>query len=285
MRGIECWVLCDSDEFAHNSGSFFRAPIMPNWYRERDLLLIAIAFLTRIPIPAHTPHTPQNLNAAARYFPLVGAMVGGCGAAVFAIAHLFWPVAIAVALSMVATLLLTGAFHEDGFADCCDGFGGGWRREQVLAIMKDSRIGTYAAVGLISIFAVKFSSLLVLVKPAPIICALIVAHAWSRLLAISYLFDLNYVRDDDSSKIKPMATQLGRNELVVAALSVTPLFLLVELQRVAFIVIALTLWRWLFAKYMRRRLGGYTGDCLGCAQQVAEVLIYLVCSAGVITNS
>lgn len=258
---------------------------MPNWRHERDLFFTALAFLTRIPIPTNTPYSPEHMNASARYFPIVGMIIGSIGALVYYLAAQMWTTAIAIALSMAATILLTGAFHEDGFADSCDGFGGGWRREQVLAIMKDSRIGTYAAVGLILILSIKFLGLLALAQPTRIVCALIVAHAWSRLLTISYLFDMDYARDDDTSKVKPMATQLSRNELLIAALSATPLLLLIGLRQTACIVFTLLLWRWLFAKYLQRRIGGYTGDCLGCAQQVAEVLIYLALSSEFITKN
>lgn len=262
---------------------------MPDWRHERNLFFTALAFLTRIPIPAATPYSPEHMHASARYFPIVGMIVGGFGALVYLLAAQIWTAPIAILLSMAATVLLTGAFHEDGFADSCDGFGGGWRREQVLTIMKDSRIGSYAAIGSILLIALKFFGLLALAPAAQVAapavgCALIVAHAWSRLLAISYLFDLNYVRDDATGKVKPMATQLSRNELLIAALSATPLLLLIGLRKTALVVAVLLLWRWLFAKYLQRRIGGYTGDCLGCAQQVAEVLIYLVLGAGVFST-
>lgn len=253
---------------------------MLNWRRERDLFFLALAFLTRIPIPAGTPYSSANFNASARYFPLVGAIVGGIGALVFWLSHWLWPTTIAIALSMAATILLTGAFHEDGFADSCDGFGGGGQREQVLAIMKDSRIGTYAAIGLIIILALKFFCLFSLATPATIVSALIFAHAFSRLLSVSYLFDFDYARDDDTSKFKPMPIRMSRDELFIACLSIMPLLFLVELKRICFIFAVLALGRWAFAKYMRRRLGGYTGDCLGCAQQIAEVSIYLALGAG-----
>lgn len=252
---------------------------MLNWRHERELFLTALAFLTRIPIPAHTPYSPEHMNASARYFPLIGMLIGGSGALAYFLAEQIWPANIAIVLSMIATILLTGAFHEDGFADSCDAFGGGWRREQVLSIMKDSRIGTYAAAGLIAILGTKFLALNTLQSPAHIAAALIVGHGWSRLLAISYLYDHSYVRFDDSSKIKPMATQLSRNNLLIASLSASPLVLLIPLSTTLAIVLALLLWRWWFGRYMRRRIGGYTGDCLGCAQQIAEVLIYLLICA------
>ena len=252
---------------------------MLNWRHERELFLTALAFLTRIPIPATTPYSPEHMNASARYFPLCGVLIGASGALIYFLAEQIWPTGIAIALSMIATILLTGSFHEDGFADSCDAFGGGWRREQVLSIMKDSRIGTYAAVGLIAILGTKFLALNNLSQPLQIIAALIVGHGWSRLLAISYLYDHDYVRFDDTSKIKPMATQLSRNNLLIAGLSMAPLVVLIPLSTTFAIVLALLLWRWWFGRYIRRRIGGYTGDCLGCAQQVAEVLIYLAICA------
>lgn len=248
---------------------------MIDWHRQRTLAFIALGFLTRIPIPRSTEHSAANLNAAARYFPAVGLLVGGCGALVYLLAAQIWPVAIAVLLSMVATVLLTGAFHEDGFADSCDGFGGGWDRAQVLSIMKDSRIGTYGTIGLGSILALKFAALQSL-APAAIVPALLLGHGWSRLVATSYLFDFDYARDDGDSKVKPLATQLSMAGLQIAVLSVAPLLLLATLSQAIWMIAALMVWRQAFGAYCRRRLGGYTGDCLGAAQQVAEILVYLV---------
>jgi adenosylcobinamide-GDP ribazoletransferase len=252
---------------------------MFNWRRERDLFLAALAFLTRIPIPATTPLAEENLNAASRYFPAIGLLVGLIGAAIYLAANTLWTPALALALSMAATIRLTGAFHEDGFADCCDGFGGGWARAQVLTIMKDSRLGTYGAVGLGLMLGIKFLALQSIAQPTTIVIALLVGHTWSRLLAVSYLRDLHYVRDIDSSKVKPLATQMSRNDLLIAAIVALPLALLIAPLQCLALVLTLTLWRWWFGRYLLRRLGGYTGDCLGAAQQVAEVFIYLVLAA------
>ena len=252
---------------------------MLNWRRERELFLIALAFLTRIPIPATTPHSQENLNAAARYFPTIGLLVGAITAAVYVSAAALWPPSVAIALSMATSVLLTGAFHEDGFADSCDGFGGGWTPDRVLAIMKDSRLGTYGAIGLGLLLALKFFALQALAQPSTIVIALLIGHCWSRLLAISYMLDLKYVRDNDSSKIKPIATQLSRNDFFLAAAVAVPLLLFISPLQVLAIALTLALWRWWFGRYVVRRIGGYTGDCLGAAQQVAEVLIYLVLAA------
>ncbi len=251
---------------------------MFDWRQQRTLFLIAVGFLTRIPIPRSVQHSTENLNAAARYFPITGLLVGLLGGGIYQLASLLWPGNLAILFSMLATIVATGAFHEDGCADSCDGFGGGWDRAQVLAIMKDSRLGTYGAVGLGLVLALKFSALQTLHSSGSVFAALLLGHAWSRLLATSYLFDCNYARDD-ASKVKPLATQLTVNGLLIAIVSVLPLIFLISLTQFLWITVMLLFWRWAFARYFTRRIGGYTGDCLGGAQQVAEVLIYLVLAA------
>lgn len=247
-----------------------------DWGREWNLLRTAVMFLTRLPVGRSLPFNEELLNGSARYFPLVGLLVGLCGVLVYSIGVLLVTPVVAVLLSMVATVLLTGCFHEDGFADVCDGFGGGWQREQVLAIMKDSRVGSYATVGLFLLLAIKFSTLEALDNAEMVVQALLVGHALSRLLAISYLIEYPYVRDADTSKIKPLATQMSGNALRFAVVSVLPLLLLISMWQALLIGVVLLLWRYGFGYYIHKRIGGYTGDCLGASQQVAEVLIYLV---------
>lgn len=247
-----------------------------NWVREWNLFRTALMFLTRLPVGRSLPFSEDLLNGSARYFPLVGLLVGLCGALVYGVSVLLVTPAVAVLLSMAATVLLTGCFHEDGFADVCDGFGGGWHRDQVLAIMKDSRVGSYATVGLFLLLMIKFSTLEALDNAALVGPALVVGHALSRLLAVSYLIEYPYVRDAESSKIKPLATQMSGNALRFAVVSVLPLLLLISMWQALLVGVILLLWRYGFGYYIHKRIGGYTGDCLGAAQQIAEVLIYLV---------
>lgn len=236
------------------------------------LFFTALMFLTRIPIPGWVGHDPAWLNACTRYFPLVGVLVGLLIAGAYALLQLVWPTPLALLLALVFGVLLTGAFHEDGFADFCDGFGGGWEREQVLSIMKDSRLGTYGAIGLMLLMAVKFSALLMLGGTA--IVALIVAHSWSRLVAVSAMCSLDYVRDE-YGKAKPVATELGWGDLWLMLAYSSPLALLLGWRSLAVVAVLLLL-RWGFLRYLQRRIGGYTGDCLGALQQLSEVVIYLV---------
>ena len=233
------------------------------------LFLTAVQFLTRCPVPGWVGHSPAQLNAAVRYFPLVGVGVGGLGAAVFALAGLGLPALPSALLSLGATVLATGAFHEDGLADMCDGLFGGWTREDALRIMKDSRIGSFGAAGLFVVLALKAAATM---TPG----AIIAAHALSRLCAVGVIAALPYVRESEQgAKAKPVASGVGAMEVMVAGLcGVVPLVLLGWRAVVAALVAgAVTL---AMARWFRRRLGGYTGDCLGGTQQVTEVAVLLV---------
>ena len=251
---------------------------MPPRLREQlELFFTALGFFTRIPVPAWVPWSPERLNHAARYFPLVGWVVGIAGAASAALALSVLPATVAVVLSMAVTIRLTGAFHEDGWADACDGLGGGWDKAQVLTIMKDSRIGTYGTVGLVLMLLAKAAALVELAAHGAwaLAAALIAAHAFSRLASTSLIHTLEYVREDELSKAKPLARQLTRNELAIAsATGAAPLLLLGG--SAALLATALVALVTLYcARLFRRRLGGYTGDCLGATQQLAELACYL----------
>lgn len=245
--------------------------------RELEYFFAALRFFTRLPVPAWVGHSSEQLNHAARYFPLVGILVGAIGAAVTLAALALWPTPLAILLGMAATLLATGAFHEDGLADSIDGFGGGWTREQVLVIMKDSRIGSYGAIGIGLVLLAKFEALsLLAVAPAPTFAATIVAgHAVSRFASTTLIFALDYARDDDSSKSKPLATRMGKGELALAALCGLAPCLLLPATQVAIALALATLVTLLAARHFVKRIGGYTGDCLGATQQLSELAFYL----------
>jgi len=118
--------------------------------RELNLLLLAVGFLTRLPITFQLDYNAQTLNASSRYFTLVGALLGLCMAAVYLGASALFPASVAVLMVLIANLLLTGCFHQDGLADMADGFGGAFQRERKLEVMKDSRLGTYGSSALIA---------------------------------------------------------------------------------------------------------------------------------------
>ncbi len=242
--------------------------------RQLDAFFIALQFFTRVPIPAWVAYSPELLNQAARYFPAVGWLVGAWGAAVLGAASMALPAKVALLLSMAATILMTGAFHEDGFADSCDGFGGGWQKSQVLTIMKDSRIGSYGTVGVVLMLALKFNALAEMSVHQAML-ALCLAHPLSRWASTTLIHRLDYVRDEDSSKSKPLANRLSHSGLFWAtAFGVAPLLWLT--WQGATLVLAAVLFMTVWAgRYFVRRIGGYTGDCLGATQQVTELACYL----------
>jgi adenosylcobinamide-GDP ribazoletransferase len=242
--------------------------------KQINWLLTAVMFYTRIPVPRSLEFSNENLNRATRYFPLIGWIVGGLGAAVFYGLSFVLPAELAVFLSMIFTILLTGAFHEDGFADFCDGFGGGYTREKIFSIMKDSRIGTYGAVGLIGMMGTKFLAL----QALPLVVlplSMIAAHAFSRLMPVLVIFTSRYSREDERSKTKPIGKRGKNSDLIIAIVSGVLPATLFPWQLPAVIIPLSLLITWLFKKYIEKKIGGYTGDCLGALQQITEVLFYL----------
>jgi adenosylcobinamide-GDP ribazoletransferase len=242
------------------------------------LFFIALQFFTRLPIPRWVGFEAPWLSHASRYFPLVGLPVAAIAAAVYLPAALFWPSHVAALLSTAAGIYLTGAFHEDGFADMCDGFGGGTTRERIMEIMKDSRLGTYGTLGAGLMIGAKVLALGSM-PAATAVAALFIAHPLSRLAAASLIWKLEYARDE--GKAKPLAQEMSGAELIIAAVCGL-------LPAVAIGVSGYAAWGaigscvlaaacaavWMGAKCVRR-LGGYTGDCLGAVQQLAEIAVYL----------
>ena len=254
-------------------------------WHELRLFFIALQFLTRVPIPGWVGFQPAWLHQSARHFPAVGLCVGAFAAAVlWGAAHL-WSALIAVLLSMAATIWATGAFHEDGLADTCDGLGGAVTREKALEIMKDSRLGTYGAVGLLLLLALKAASLHALaVRDLVAVLALLpLAHAWSRTATVVLLRLLPYGGDVEHAKAKPMAQQIDGHGLAVALMWAA----IAGGAAAVFVNIAVLLWAllatvavaWFMANWLQRRLGGYTGDALGATQQFSELAVYLAALA------
>lgn len=245
---------------------------MKAFHPEINLLFNALVFFTRIPAPQGVDYSAANLNRASRYLPLVGLFIGACAALILSIAEQVFPLSLAVLLSMLTTILLTGAFHEDGLADSADGFGGGWNKEQVLRIMKDSRIGTYGVVALIITLAIKYHALSELMYPASI---LILGHSLSRFAAVCLIYRDSYVREDTDAKAKPLANRIDRNGLLIASLPPVLALLLMASLSAWLVLIPVCLITAGCSYYFNKRIGGYTGDCLGTCQQLTELSIYL----------
>ncbi len=242
--------------------------------REIRTFLSALGYFTRCPIPAWVGHSPDGLARAARYLPVIGGLVGGLGGLIFWLAQLVWPQPVAVLLSMAATITLTGAFHEDGLADTADGLGGGWDKAKILSIMKDSRVGSYGVIAVVLALLGKYT-LLTSLPAEQVGLALIAGHALSRGCAVSLMAFMVYAREDEASKSRPVASRLGIGAWLFAlACAGWPLCFFAPLSALFGLGVATLVTLWL-ARKCRRWLGGYTGDCLGAVQQMAEIGFYL----------
>ena len=242
--------------------------------QELKIFLTALSFYTRVPVGTIKGWNEILLNKSTRYFPLIGILVGGVGALVFYGVNQIFPVAVAIVLSMVATILFTGAFHEDGFADFCDGFGGGYTPERILEIMKDSRIGTYGTLGLVLIIGVKFITL-IHIDAAYIPFVLIVGHMFSRVFPVLMIYTSTYARLDATSKTKPIGNADSTPSLIFALFTGGLSLLMLEWQEALVGTTVLLIITFIFRRYATRKIGGYTGDVLGALQQLCEVFFYL----------
>jgi len=150
-----------------------------------ELFWIALGFFSRIPVPTNLNFSPQKLNQACRYFSLVGWLIAGISSGIYYIVQLYLSTDIAILFAMLAGVLLTGAFHEDGLIDSADGMGGGWTAEQKLLIMKDSRIGSYGAIAMWFVLTLKFA---LLSSYGDVMYAFILAYPLSRAVATVMMF-------------------------------------------------------------------------------------------------
>ncbi len=242
--------------------------------KQVEIFFTALMFYTRIPCPKWVTHDAEYLNKATRYFPLMGWIVAAVCALVYMATEFFLGSSIAVLLSMIAGVLTTGAFHEDGFADVCDAFGGGWTKEKILDIMKDSRVGAYGAIGIMLLLLLKFTTLSAM-PFTQMWMILLAAHSFSRLCAVLVVATSQYVRENDDAKAKPLAKSITAKEIIPAVVFGLLPLLLFQRFAIVYALILPLLGTFFLRRYFHKWIGGYTGDCLGATQQVTEVLFYL----------
>ncbi len=238
--------------------------------------LTAVQFLTRIPLPA-LQYEPDSLTRAVKFFPVVGLFIGAAAALLHLILAPHLPRLIAALLVVIFLVLLTGCFHEDGLADAADAFGGGWNREQVLIILKDSRIGSYggAALTLSLIARVLLISVLPLTEVAPSLLAAHVLCRWTTLPLSYYLAPARTEQEAAISQGVRIAKLTTRGTLIVGTVfSFITAALLLRVHAIPTIAGALLI-SLLSALYYRHRIGGVTGDCFGATNQLTEIFVYL----------
>lgn len=241
---------------------------------ERARFLLALQFLTRLPVAPD--YSPEGLAASPRYYPAVGLVVGGIAALVFAGAAAIWPPAVAAVLALGASALVTGGLHEDGLSDTCDGLGGGRSRDRILEIMRDSRIGSYGALGLVLVTLGKLAALLAL-PPEAAPWALVAAHAGGRASMLWAMQVLPYARPQGagSGVTDPLDPEGRLIAGATLALAVLPLLFVLPVSALILGGLGLALGHIALRRRMQRALGGWTGDTLGALEQAGELGLLL----------
>lgn len=236
--------------------------------------LAALMMFTRLPLWRVVQVDKTYFTEAIKYWPLIGFVTGATTAITLWVASGLLPALPACVLAILARLLLTGALHEDGLADFIDGFGGGKSKENILSIMKDSHIGCYGTIGLVGYFLL-YVSLLSVFDAMEALAIVFAADCFSKLCAAVMINTLSYVRKEEESKVSLLYKKIGMPAfIVVGIISVIPLFFisdrLITLAIIPTILAAVCLHR-----YLKRKIGGYTGDCCGASVLIIEQVFYL----------
>ncbi len=235
-------------------------------------LRVAVAFLTRVPVGSAEVR-PIDLTRSVPWFPVVGALLGTAVAGVYAAALQVLPALVAAAVAIGCGVLSTGAFHEDGLADLVDALGGGWNREDSLRILKDPRHGTFGVLAATFDVILRVGVLAALGGWAAL-AVLPAAHALARAAAIGLL------------GVAAPATGDGLGASYATALT-RPRVLVTIGVGLALGTVAMGWWvvpaallaaagAGIVGRLSVRRLGGVTGDALGAAEQIAEILVMLL---------
>lgn len=240
-------------------------------------LLASVQFLTRLRVPTG-PYDQNSLARAVKFFPVVGALIGSGNALLYLLLIPHLPVTMVALVIVIYLVAITGCLHEDGLADSVDGFGGGWDRERVLAIMRDSRIGTYgaAAVGLSLLARVLLIASLPRIQAGAYLIAAPVLSRWTTLPLSFYLPParerVQNQADGQGARIARLTT---RNSLIIGTLlTFIIVFALLRFHGVVPVLVSMLV-TLLTALYYKHRIGGITGDCFGATNQLTEIAVYL----------
>jgi adenosylcobinamide-GDP ribazoletransferase len=250
---------------------------MADLNRLKGELGAAFMLLTRLPAARFVDwETPPDLARSVWAFPVVGLVVGALGGAIYWLAHrIGLPPLLAAAWTLPATMAITGALHEDGLADVADGFGGGATRERKLAIMRDSRIGTYGALALMLSTLARIGAIAALEQPALVASALIASAMLGRAGIILPLLSLTPARDDGlGASVKRPAARTAAAGFAIAGLGA--LFLLRSAIPVVLVALAAG---YALIRLARRQIGGYTGDVLGATELAIECAVLTAITA------
>lgn len=239
--------------------------------------IAALMFFTRIPLWRWLTVPPQEFKHIVSYWSLAGWLTGGVMAGVYLLSSMVFSSSAAIILALIARLLLTGALHEDGFADFFDGFGGGSDRTSTLRIMKDSHIGSYGVLSLILYYLLAWQILNTLPSYQITASVLLVGDPLCKAICSFTINLLPYARKEEESKAKIIYNRLSAGECLISIIAgILPLCVL-PLHFLPAIIVPIIVFA-LLIRLMRHKIGGYTGDCCGAAFIICEVSFWLACS-------
>lgn len=235
--------------------------------------LVAVQFLTRFPVAAHSSSRPDALAKAAVFFPLVGLLVAAGGVILNLLLSPYVSRSVVVVLVLVYLVIVTGGLHEDALGDAADGFGGGWRKDQMLAIMRDSRIGSFGAIAIALGLLARFAFLASL--PQQRFDGFLVAgQVLSRWTALPLAYFLRSAREDGGQG-RLVAGKIGTFSLATGTALALVIVGAVLGARATWALLAAVAVTVITGLYYRSQIGGVTGDCVGATNQIAEAAVYL----------
>lgn len=243
--------------------------------------LAAVSFLTRLPVGRRLAFGPKEVARSARWFPLVGGLLGAVSVGCFFLSNRIFPPLVTAVLLVAIAAFVTGAMHLDGLADTADGFGGGVTREDVLRIMRDHAIGSYGGVALVLSIAIKLVTIAALSGSRRAVPCLLVAPVLARWSAVLLSATQRYARvmDDCSVSAGAPSRFVGRTELIVATVTAIVFALVMDpwpgCAAIALVGLGSAGWAW----RCRRRIDGVTGDTLGAGIEGSECLVLLLFTA------
>ncbi len=242
-----------------------------------NLFLGAVAFMTRLPVPLHVNGGPDALSSSAVFFPLVGLLVSAVPIILNHVLSRFLSRDVLVVIVLVFLVAITGGLHEDALADAADGFGGGWGRDQILKIMRDSRVGSFGVLAIALALLARFV-FLTNIPPQRFDSYLVAGQVTCRWTALPLAFFLPPAREQSGqgARVAGKITTLSLAAGTVMTAVIVGVALGVKALWVGLAAVVIT---GASGAYYRHRIGGVAGDCLGATNQITEVAIYF---AGVV---
>jgi adenosylcobinamide-GDP ribazoletransferase len=240
-----------------------------------DSFLVAVQFMTRLPVSREIQYSPEALAKSAVFFPAVGLLVAAGGVALNSALSPHASRGVVVVLILAYLVTVTGGLHEDALGDAADGFGGGWEKDRVLEIMRDSRIGSFGAIAITLGLLARFVFLTNL-APGKFSGFFIAGQVLGRWTALPLAFCLPSARGSEAGQGKSIAQKitalsLGAGTILAVAIVAAALRTAAVWASLTAVTIAAV-----SGLYYWRRIGGITGDCLGATNQLTEIAIYLL---------